>query len=197
MDEDLAVEFEVQVRTAFEHAWSDVTHALVYKGQHVDWRRKRLAAQLKALVEQVDSLIDSFESSASSIPESRDWRTDAQAEVLAIFDRLTNDALLDESATPDSWQRFAESAYHLARGRSRDDREAATVLEALCRDFDRAVRAGDFRVASSGSLIQALAGFAMAAWGAASLKGVPVVWDEDLQSFYGDVVPPRRVDLGS
>src|SRR5262249_31966358 len=37
----VAALFEVQVRTAFEHAWSTVTHDLVYKGQSVDWRHKR------------------------------------------------------------------------------------------------------------------------------------------------------------
>src|ERR1035438_1489076 len=46
--------FEVQVITAFEYAWKTVTHDLVYKGEDVDWKKKRLAAQLKAAVEQIE-----------------------------------------------------------------------------------------------------------------------------------------------
>ena len=36
--------FEVQIRAAFEHAWSVTTHKLSYKGPGIDWRRERLTA---------------------------------------------------------------------------------------------------------------------------------------------------------
>ena len=49
-----ATSFEVQVRTAFEHAWSVTTHALTYKADQVDWRHQRLAAQLRSAIEQLD-----------------------------------------------------------------------------------------------------------------------------------------------
>lgn len=44
--------FEIQVKTAFEHAWAVSTHDLVYKGPDIDWQRQRLAAQIKASVEE-------------------------------------------------------------------------------------------------------------------------------------------------
>jgi ppGpp synthetase/RelA/SpoT-type nucleotidyltranferase len=53
--------FEVQIRSAFEHAWSVTTHALAYKSPEVSWSRLRLTAQLKAAVEQLDTLVLSFE----------------------------------------------------------------------------------------------------------------------------------------
>jgi ppGpp synthetase/RelA/SpoT-type nucleotidyltranferase len=56
-----SVVFEIQVKSAFEHAWSVSTHDLVYKSSEIDWRRLRLAAQIKATVEQLDTLILSFE----------------------------------------------------------------------------------------------------------------------------------------
>lgn len=195
LDEDLEIVFEIQVKTAFEHAWSDVTHALVYKGQLVDWSRKRLAAQLKAVVEQVDGLIDTFETAALGIQGSADWQTDAQAAALKVFLCLEEDDLLDAAVIPGSWQRFAESAYHLARRRSRDAEQATGVLLELCRRFDADVRDGSFLIASSGSLIQALVAYAIALWGPEHVRRVPVMWDEDLQRFYGDVVPPNTVDL--
>ncbi|HEY9702182.1 MAG TPA: hypothetical protein V6C58_07035, partial [Allocoleopsis sp.] len=53
--------FEIQVKSAFEHAWSVSTHDLVYKHSEIDWRRLRLASQIKATVEQLDMLILAFE----------------------------------------------------------------------------------------------------------------------------------------
>ena len=47
------MKFEVQVRTAFEHAWSVTTHALTYKAGQVNWRHLRLAAQLRSAIEQL------------------------------------------------------------------------------------------------------------------------------------------------
>lgn len=63
------IRFEIQVRSAFEHAWSVTTHALAYKSDDVDWRRLRLAAQLKASVEQLDMLVRAFDASVSSVTE--------------------------------------------------------------------------------------------------------------------------------
>jgi len=39
--------FEVQVRTAFEHAWAVATHRLVYKCDRIEWRRLRLIPNLR------------------------------------------------------------------------------------------------------------------------------------------------------
>jgi len=45
------VPFEVQIRSAFEHAWSVTTHALTFKSADVSWSKLRLTSQLKAAVE--------------------------------------------------------------------------------------------------------------------------------------------------
>ena len=49
--------FEIQIKTAFEHAWAVSTHDLVYKSDEIDWKKLRLAAQIKATVEQLDTMI--------------------------------------------------------------------------------------------------------------------------------------------
>ncbi len=54
------MKFEVQIRSAFEHAWSVATHSLAYKTDEVDWRILRLSAQLKSSVEQLDMLISGY-----------------------------------------------------------------------------------------------------------------------------------------
>jgi len=71
-DELRSIRFEVQVRTAFEHAWSVTTRAFAYKADRVDWRRVRLAAQLKAAVEQMDNLVAGFEGMVATISE-QNW----------------------------------------------------------------------------------------------------------------------------
>ena len=50
------INFEVQICSAFEHAWSVTTHDLAYKSQSIDWKILRLAAQLKSTVEQLDMI---------------------------------------------------------------------------------------------------------------------------------------------
>ncbi len=53
--------FEIQIQSAFEHAWLVSTHDIVYKSSDIDWRKLRLAAQIKATFEQLDMLILAFE----------------------------------------------------------------------------------------------------------------------------------------
>jgi ppGpp synthetase/RelA/SpoT-type nucleotidyltranferase len=61
------IPFEVQIKSAFEHAWSATTHLLTYKSSEVNWSKLRLTAQLKAAVEQLDTLVLSFEDATKYI----------------------------------------------------------------------------------------------------------------------------------
>lgn len=189
------VVFEVQILTAFEYAWSTVTHDLVYKGPGVDWQRRRLAAQLKAVVEQLDLLIDAFESAATGIPESIDDESEAHVDILAVFQRLERDELLGVDVIPQSWQRFAECVYSLARHRTRRASEAASLAKNLSAEFDRAVRGGTFTIATSGLLFQAVVAFAISQWGADALRGFPVLWESDIGGLYAVAQPPDIVGL--
>lgn len=58
--------FEVQVKTLLEHAWAKATHDFSYKGSEISWARERLAAQIKAVLDNVDLSINEMESTASS-----------------------------------------------------------------------------------------------------------------------------------
>lgn len=69
-------QIEIQLRTAFEHAWQVVTHDLVYKGNMVTWERCRLAAQMRSAIEQLDLLAAEFDSMAGSIARSPDRGVD-------------------------------------------------------------------------------------------------------------------------
>ncbi|RWX43802.1 hypothetical protein H206_02438 [Candidatus Electrothrix aarhusensis] len=58
--------FEVQVKTLLEHACSKATHDFSYKGGTVSWGRERLAAQIKAVLDNADLSILEMESLSSS-----------------------------------------------------------------------------------------------------------------------------------
>jgi len=106
--------FEVQIRTAFEHAWSVATHGEAYKGDRVDWKLERLAAQMKALVEQLDVLAVAYEQSAGSIIEHPCERTACESYALEKLTELCVTLPIPEECTPDGWGLFAKNIVGLA-----------------------------------------------------------------------------------
>lgn len=58
--------FEVQVKTLLEQAWSQATHDFSYKGGDISWAKERLAAQLKAMLDNVELSISQITTLSSS-----------------------------------------------------------------------------------------------------------------------------------
>ncbi|HMO85223.1 MAG TPA: RelA/SpoT domain-containing protein [Lacipirellulaceae bacterium] len=108
------VSFEVQIRTAFEHAWSVATHGEAYKGDRVDWKLERLAAQMKALVEQLDMLAVDYAESADSIHEHPCDRTQCEVKALDGIRSLCTSFPVPEECTPAKWGLFAKNVIALA-----------------------------------------------------------------------------------
>ena len=54
----VGVVFEIQIKTVLQHAWSDVTHDLIYKTTEISWPRERIAYQIKAMLEHTDLVIE-------------------------------------------------------------------------------------------------------------------------------------------
>jgi ppGpp synthetase/RelA/SpoT-type nucleotidyltranferase len=107
--------FEVQVRTAFEHAWMATTHALAYKPDRVDWRDLRLAAQLKAAVEQLDELVAGFQATAGRISEQKWPEITAQRNVAEFFLAKVQDGSIPPEMAPASWFRFSGNLVTVVR----------------------------------------------------------------------------------
>lgn len=176
--------FEVQVRTVFEHAWSTVTHDLVYKGDRVDWKARRLAAQLKAAVEQADQLVDHFTTSAETITPSEDARTDIQLYLVDAMSEMIALGLISESLTPESWQRFGECVYDLARRRARNARQAADLVRQMIDELRDDIESGAFVPAISGSLFQAIVAQVVQRHGVDAIGNFPIVAEGELASIY-------------
>lgn len=103
------IKFEIQIRTAFEHAWSVTTHALAYKGSDAQWRHKRLAAQLRAAVEQLDQVVVGFEQWADVIKEQRWAEIDEQALISQFMTNAIEQEKIPSEAIPSSLVRFSEN----------------------------------------------------------------------------------------
>jgi ppGpp synthetase/RelA/SpoT-type nucleotidyltranferase len=119
--------FEVQVRTAFEHAWSVATHDLVYKGSSIDWKRLRLAAQLKATSEGLDTAVAAFDYLAMNIDESPWDRVRDQIEVSQYIAEAFENQRLPATLKPASVSRFSQNFCKLTKA----IRPALSVREAL------------------------------------------------------------------
>lgn len=129
----LSVKFEIQIRSAFEHAWSVTTHAIAYKTSKIDWRHLRLAAQLRAAIEQLDQVVLGFEQTAAFIPEQPWPDVLVRQRIRGYFEEHVASGLLPSEAVPSSWGRFCENLQRLifssSEKRSRD--QVALVETAL------------------------------------------------------------------
>jgi ppGpp synthetase/RelA/SpoT-type nucleotidyltranferase len=107
--------FEIQIKSAFEHAWSVSTHDLVYKNAEVDWKRLRLAAQLKATVEQLDTLILAFEKTSEFIQENDYPEIKIKRYLATETNKLFESRKIPDELKPKDMSRFCNNLYFLMK----------------------------------------------------------------------------------
>jgi ppGpp synthetase/RelA/SpoT-type nucleotidyltranferase len=113
------IKFEIQIRTAFEHAWIVSTHPLTYKSDNIDWKRFRMAAQIKAASEQLDLSIVQFEQLAAAIEESPVPELKQRRDVVELIESLIQGKIIPREASPKDMSRFAENLLSLLRASKR------------------------------------------------------------------------------
>lgn len=180
------VTFEVQIATAFEYAWSTVTHDLVYKGDRVDWKKQRLAAQLKAAVEQIEMIIGAFDQVSVAVPES-EWPEIATKDaIVERFQELIADGIISSNLTPASWRRFADNVFSLVSSYTPNNHARPAAVDALLVEFATALRKpGAPPCPESGSLFQMVLGHVGNASTLGSLDKYTVVNSVEMRDFYG------------
>lgn len=107
------IKFEIQIKSAFEHAWSVSTHSLVYKNSEFDWRKLRLAAQIKATVEQLDMLILAFEETSEFIEDNRYPEIQIKRYLANETNQLFLSRKLPDELRPKDMSRFCDNLYRL------------------------------------------------------------------------------------
>ncbi len=95
-----ALTFEIQVQSAFEYAWQTVTHDLVYKHPTVSWRRVRVAAQMKAQVEQLDAIGEHFDELEGIVTTSNWPEVTAKNELVTFMNDLFSAGRLPAELQP-------------------------------------------------------------------------------------------------
>lgn len=189
--------FEVQVVTAFEYAWMAVTHDLVYKADEVDWRQLRLAAQLKAAVEQVEVLIAAFDSASSVVRESPWSETTSKSAIVTRFKTLADDGHIPATLEPSSWRRFADNVFSLVSSYTPDRRKVEEAVQSLLDKVETELRTPTgFSLPNSGTLFQFVVHVVAANGSGGNLESFVVVPSGELRDFYqvGDLPKPFRFD---
>ncbi len=107
------IKFEIQIKSAFEHAWAVSTHDLVYKSSEIDWKKLRLAAQIKATVEQLDTLIMAFDQVSDNIQESEDPEIKRKRQLAVATQSLFDQEKIPQELQPKDMTRFCDNLYSI------------------------------------------------------------------------------------
>lgn len=118
---------EVQFTTAIQHALDMTTHDFDYKGHSYSWSNFRLVAQLRGMLELVDSMIDDI----GSVSISNHETVEAPPELIyavGILDVL--DARFTEEAVPADRRRFADTVAKWTSALGISAQELGALLDA-------------------------------------------------------------------
>lgn len=105
------VQFEIQIKTFLQHAWSIATHDLTYKTSKVSWGKERIAAQLKASLEAAEVSILEAEVLSSSGNMFLSRQDSATIELLSVIESIQ--AEFEAESLPDDLKRLGQSVRSL------------------------------------------------------------------------------------
>lgn len=126
-------QFEIQIKTFLQHAWSIATHDLTYKCDDADWSKERIAFQIRAMLEHAEvSIQQAGPLAQSGLIAKEDTRTaSAKATVRLIQSQWSTDEL------PRDVRRLATNINGILEGLRLEWWQLETILER-----GKAVRSG-------------------------------------------------------
>ena len=101
--------FEIQLRTFLQHAWNIATHDVVYKTDRMEWPKERLAAQVRASLEQAEVTLHEMDRIAKSVVLRR---SDQQTRRIASVTKLLLD-LWERQRLPEDVKRLSTNVLTL------------------------------------------------------------------------------------
>jgi ppGpp synthetase/RelA/SpoT-type nucleotidyltranferase len=154
------VMFEIQVKTIFDFAWAKTTHALAYKSEKLSWQRLRLAAQLKAAVEQLDMLILGFDQASEYVGIGHLPEIEDKTAIQIFFKKKIEIGLIPGELTPKDWSRFSDNVYRLFQAFKGErptghSNQKLSNLDVCLNEFDKEINnLGSKKIPRSLSLFQ-------------------------------------------
>lgn len=142
------ISFEIQIRSAFEHAWSVTTHDLAYKSKNIDWKVLRLASQLKASVEQLDMIALSAKDVNKNIT-SYNWpEIDIKIKILEFIRDSFEKGKIPKEISPKDHSRVVDNLFALIKNRlstwqtRKLNKELKTIFECIDKELDNLNKRG-------------------------------------------------------
>lgn len=143
------MEFEIQIKTFLQHAWSIATHDLVYKSNAISWSQERLAFQIKAMLEHAELSIQEAERLADSpiLNKEDEYTAHIRKMIILLRDSWSSDSL------PNDIRRLAINVQTLIEHLGIDRRRLGEIISA-----EKAKRGGELPLNLSPytTIIQAL-----------------------------------------
>ncbi len=127
------ITIEVQIRTILQHAWSKITHPLVYKANIFDAKAGRLAAELMAQLESIDRSFSRFRTNSRSVKLVNRREMIGSSDLTAMIDRLVSDGVIPSEMRPSNGRRLGENIYNAIRRdmRHQNAKHVKTIKEFL------------------------------------------------------------------
>lgn len=194
------IKFEIQIKTAFEHAWGVATHSLVYKSDKIDWKLIRLCAQIKANVEQLDMIISGANSIFLELKESHWPEVEIKSITADRIESLFDKEIIPLELIPKDISRFCENIFSLMKCcDGLNLKKPKQCVDSFFQTIEsELLKLGILNVPKSISLLQLFAGILFNSKMIVDFKGYIPYISHDLLTFYPELkVVEKKFRMGN